>query len=1477
MSALPGGAADKLGNRYEDWWTLCRLADMLRGRASRMRLEPPGDDGTGVEFYLEEANVRWYEQVKDASSQGSWTLRRLIREGVLASLGVHLKQGHNVRLVVSTAAADLANLSQRARDTDTPEEFEKILNETLKPWFKKVAEEWMVSPASTWEYLRRVYVEQHSPEQLRRVVHQYFEMLVQGDPARVVGQLRGWLDEMLHQTITAPMVWSFLEAQGLARRLLAGDPTTMDALAGTVARHYQRVQANRPVLATTAHPQLADLVELVSAPEGPQVLVIHGKAGSGKSTLAADALHRLRTAGWYAAAVSMDSVQPSLQTAAALGRIFDLSSSPVVLLDGVANGSPGVLLVDQLDAVSTYSGRMQDSYTAVAELLEQTSTLPNIKVMLVVRTVDLTSDSRMRSLRSDAGRAATFEVRDLTAEDVRRVLGQLGIDATTLTPATLQLLCVPLHLAVFAGLSASSWTAPYRTLPDLYEQFTTERRRRIEDQVGHLDWIGITSVLVEFMNDHERLRAPAAILDSAATREVDALISHGVLIEDDDNVMFFHETYFDFLFARAFVAAGRDLHEFLVGSGQFLFRRAQTRQVLEYLAAKDRPTFRALAVTLLTSESIRVHLHHVVIAVLGQLDAEAEDWREIEPLALSHHKYGQQLMNLLCLPHWFDTADAMGRWERLLADDATVDLAADQLVAAARHRPARVAALVRPYIGVSDRWSQRLRALITWSLKPELVDLTVELIERGDLDDARGPIAVNADFWTILYSLESDDPRGAARLTGAYLQRTLVRANAAHSGDPFACGILNRYSSAGGASTITTIAAGAPKTFLAEVLPFVAQVADATAPPAESGELRHSPHWGHYHVGERHDIQDALYGGLEDALVTQAREQPQNVQDLTQPLRDSDLHDLRFLTCRALTAARIGDEAVAWLLADARNLRLGWVDSPRWASRELVEAATASCDAQHLDALTQRLLTHYSAWEKTTQGRRTRGWSQYELLSGIHLSRRSDSVRRRIDEWERKFSGQTPIGPRAVEFEAVEPPVPAAAAPLLTDEDWIRAIEKYVGDTMDWRGHGLVGGVGELAGILGSRADAEPERFARLALTFGTAIPYIHLNTVIATVATKISIPLLAQLSRHARDVAGQASGLAICRAVHAVSADADDALVSLVQECATDNDPDRNADRATVRRRPGGDADDLLTAGMNCIRGVAAQTIAAVIFSQPQRADRLIPVIKSLANDPALAVRTLAAQAVLVLMRTHPGIALDIAVDLFNASVDIFGPGTTTNLLRAAILRQPDRFSTYLCRALDGPDLVAQRAGQVWAIAFVQDELKDPVPTTLAVLRPSARRGAAQVFANEPGAAPNLLQDLLEDEDPTVRTAAAVSMRHMEGLDAQTEQSIVRVFIESATFAEHYESLFDALGDTLNILHEEILLAACEKAVMAAGHALGDIRTRWAAVSDNIVTVVLRVYRQANADIRARCLNLIDALSDAGAFGLEEALSVER
>jgi hypothetical protein len=440
------------------------------------------------------------------------------------------------------------------------------------------------------------------------------------------------------------------------------------------------------------------------------------------------------------------------------------------------------------------------------------------------------------------------------------------------------------------------------------------------------------------------------------------------------------------------------------------------------------------------------------------------------------------------VPAWFDAADSAGRWEPLLAETATATPTANVLVRAARERGKRVAELVKPFIGSSDEWTRRLRSMVEWFLSSGLVDLTVDLLRLGLLDGARGPIAVNSNFWSIVSGLKDEDPAGAARVVGAYLNRARDRAQADGVADPFP-DYIDQSGGAGGDTTIIEIATAAPQQYLEHVLPFVLAVLDDTAEDAAGGRKARSP-WT-YRFLRSHQVDAAVLDGVDIALRATAHELWSGSSSVIPALCSSDHEVARFLACRvyAVIAEQAADEAIDWLQSDDRNLKQGWLGSNAWASRLLIEAATPHCSEDHLEALCARLLAYYPEWEKQPGRGDAWGYSQYVLMSALPASRLSPDVRRRLGELERKFTRAAIQPPEPVEAGFVGPPVPEKAGEHMTNEDWSRAITKYKTKQERPRRKFDVGGSRELAGVLGRRAVVEPQRFAELTLTFDERRP----------------------------------------------------------------------------------------------------------------------------------------------------------------------------------------------------------------------------------------------------------------------------------------------------------------------------------------------------------------------------------------------------
>ena len=524
---MPGGAADKAGNRYEHLWTSYRVADLLEGSASRLRLEPPGVAGQGVEFEIDDGDGTWAEQVKGSLSGSSWTIRRLDSEGVLASALVQVQTRRQFRFVAALRASELETLSTRSRETSSLDEFKETLPKNLEVGFDVLADMWAVPASEAWSHLKSIHVVTVSPEALERMVVPIFKHLVAGDPSAVLDAVRGFCDANLHKDLTGPLVWAHLEGRGFQRRLLAGDAGAAADLHQTVVRQSRRVQGAAPGIGFVTSSNATRVLDALRGLEDKQVLLVDGRAGLGKSTVTAEVAGTLEDEGWFVAVVRLDLLDETATTSSKVGERIGLrDGSPGVVLGGVANGQAALLVIDQLDAISLYSGRFPDVFDAVDEILNEVAATENVKVVLVARSVDLEADPRLKRLgRQD--RAARITIDQLSDDDVRLKLEQGGI-AVPDSPVTLSLLRTPLHLSIFLRLSEEAQRDEYPSLQDLYARYTEELRVAIAREVGHLDWAGIIRALMDYMNDHEQLTAPAAALDHAAPQEWHALESAAV-------------------------------------------------------------------------------------------------------------------------------------------------------------------------------------------------------------------------------------------------------------------------------------------------------------------------------------------------------------------------------------------------------------------------------------------------------------------------------------------------------------------------------------------------------------------------------------------------------------------------------------------------------------------------------------------------------------------------------------------------------------------------------------------------------------------------------------------------------------------------------------------------------------------------------------------------------------------------------------
>lgn len=1476
------------------------MAQILAESASRITLEPIDAAATGAEFRLERDGSVEYHQVKrQLGDRSNWTLASLRREGVLGAMRAFLATAETTFVFVSMVpATQLRELSERARSTNSQVEFEASLGSgDYATEFRRLQKDWEGWTAEqAWLALQRVQVRTIDEITVRDDQRAWLMPLVDGDPDTVADLLAEFALESVGRDLRASDLWAHLARHGLRPRAWDRDPFVRTSVAEQAGRYVRQATDVLIGGALIARSEVDEVVSSLSISESGRMTLLVGDAGYGKSAVLVDVVRRLMELGWPVLPMRIDRLE-AVERPDDVGAQLGLAGSPALVLAGLAAGAPAVLVLDQLDAVSLASGRQPAFFECVNEIMRQAEAHPNIRVVVACRRFDLENDHRLRRLQQRDG-TLIVEIGLLSDDQVSETLEVLGIAQANLTPVQRELLRTPLHMALLAQASGTEVAAPgFRSIDDLYAGFWNAKRAAVGERLQRpVRWTEVIDVACAYMSDHQVLSAPVTVFDDFA-EDLGAMTSEQVFIADGNRRAFFHEGFFDYAFARRFAARGLDLPRFLRQTEQHLFRRAQLRQILQHERAISRESYVAHVEDLLAATDIRFHLKQVVLAFLGTVeDPTAAEWKAVAPLLdqapdpIGGHAWGLIRRS----PAWFDLVDAAGEWAAWLESDDgdRVDRAVTSLAAAQRERPARVAALISEHLHDRGRWVDRLvhvvlRADLT--INREFFLLFLALVDNGVLDGITTPFAVNGNFWDLAHGLVESKPQWAAEFASHFLFRRLEKTAEAGEANPFE-GVaavpdpLER-------DFFVKIAHADAAALLDELVPFLLRVLPLNAQADASGLPWRDPMWAVRFRDTDYGVRHGLLHGIEEALRREARVGSVQVDGHLAALAELKLETADFLVCRALAAARPdkADEAVDFLLGDPRRLELGYADELRWATRELIQAATPHCDETRLRRLESMVLDFYPEWERTADGRQRRGYAQYVLLDGWDRTRMSAAASRRLGELERKFQ-RPPEEPQKIEVEWVGPAVPREAAERLSDDQWLRAIATHPDDDEFPRRRAdlhRAGGAHALASELHDEVVKDPVRFARLLERIPDDANAAYFSNILRGLRdTEEAIPpdLVFDACRRCHRLPSRPCGRWITGPLEKLGGEPipQDMLV-MVAWYAT-QDPDPSGGRWAIGTSSDSDEypRDLITAGMNSARGSAALTIGRLIRQDPNRVDAFGEALESLAADPDIAVRSCAAEALISVLVHDPDRAVDLFVRLADGVADdLLATHTADRFLYYAVRSHFGVLKPILERMLGSArETVATAGARHVCLASLEDQPAADLVKSALDGSPAMRLGAAQVYsanlgdASLRGAVTTALITLFDDDDPKVRDEAGTCFRSISSDQLDRVEDLVDAYAASAAIADNPGDVLRALDETTCEVPESGL-RVCRRIIELAGPELGDISTHWAAEADEINRVVLRIYAQStDADIQRAALDLIDSIVATGAYGIDKALS---
>lgn len=343
--------------------------------------------------------------------------------------------------------------------------------------------------------------------------------------------------------------------------------------------------------------------------EDSRLKLLVGNAGMGKSVVVKKVIQRLEKDGIKCFAIKADRLEITLGQSK--NEHLEMLRNTFASL---IQEDRAVLVVDQIDALSQYitNDRAKvENVIALINLFSSDEKLSNVRIIVSCRSFDLEFDPKLSLL----GNAPQVELKALNKKEVEKVLNQLKDGLyKELNEETISILQTPQHLNLFCRVYLKNNKNNYHSITDLYDELWSQNVDMPDIDINKSNAERVLYELAQKIYDEGTL-TPQWENDTSCFKEFNYLVSQGLIERIGNRVTFFHQSMYDYVFARFYTKENRSFIRDLLAEKkhQGLFVRSTVNLVLDYERAKNIKQYKEDVNVILFSGEIRPHLQLVLL------------------------------------------------------------------------------------------------------------------------------------------------------------------------------------------------------------------------------------------------------------------------------------------------------------------------------------------------------------------------------------------------------------------------------------------------------------------------------------------------------------------------------------------------------------------------------------------------------------------------------------------------------------------------------------------------------------------------------------------------------------------------------------------------------------------------------------------------------------------------------------------------
>lgn len=1320
MCTLPyeaGGRADKFGNRYESRWVVKQLLRVLNEEITSVTIEAIGGEEEGVDLWIKnlDGSQECHQCKARNASKEYWQLGDLAARGIFEKAKKQLDSNKDTTYYLISAVAGMMinDLTMRARNSNCDsEDFHKYQIENsgnkVKKAFKDFARyfglniETINGRKQASEYLKRIYIIQYADDiNEKNSLKETINYLYIGDLEAIYSLISCYAieNDLLGREITAYMLNNYLQTQlSISSRQLYKD--------GRIIPRFEYLNSEfassfMPINNSIIHRTESDSCykEILNGTS----IIIHGKAGSGKSGCILELLNQLKEDDIVHLALKLDRRIPE-HTSEQYGQSLGLRASPIFCLDAVSKDREVVLILDQLDAIRWTNNHSRTALEVCKEMIREANYInknrkKKIIIAFVCRTFDLKNDRGIKSLfsineekKGDYISWKDIIIGEMNDENVRTIVG----DAYNGLSKKLQILLgTPSNLYIWSNLEEKARSNTYITSSDLIKQWWEQLRYNCEKMsISTIQLNELKDTIVNNIDRIGKLMIPEHLLSNYSKLATEQLLSNGLLLSDGKSIGFVHQSFYDYFSVEKMlnqVYEGVSIVNIIgPNTKQTPTKRYQFQMLFENLLDYDMDITIGIGRELLQKEEIRFYMKYVFLEVLGQAETISQCtkaflkeyvsigyWKRhiIDAVFMNHPTFIKFLIHEGYISEWLKSEQDKDTGFILLRSVNTA--ISDELTS-----------LLYPLAFKDTETDNKIFSSLCWNIEDDsdnMFEFRLEILKR------RPQFWNTYIHWEAILNKRTDR---AIRMLDMLIKNKKKK-NDKSSHD------LNQKA----IDKFIEVAKEKPLYIWNTFMPYLSEsTLNITNIYDKELDFWKSKQYMDQKFGR---VYVKMIKASVQALI---QEDSQEFLTLCEPYYDNSslIVNEILLYIMETIPSKHSDYALSWLIEKPYQRLFNYTgdnDEYLYSSKRIIEKHSKTCSNEVFWKLEEKVYYFHEEdelwyakhrFDYNNENRKAGnevivywpywGEVQYYLMPALDCKRISKKASELIVVLQRRFNNLDVAHKRSKIKSGWVGSTIGSIADKISDKQWLRIIEnrkKYKHGHEKWqRGEGIIleSSPEQFSRDLERIGKTDPNRVAMLALNFSDEVDSHYVSAVYNIIGEKKAKKEISEKDNWEPvrvDVAEQLFlkfsskddinvAMSFCRALrNRVDENWSDEILNIVSNIAKNHaHPEKGKINVwSSEDKEGKTVNMLHSNSMNCVRGCASEAIAALLWENKERYDKLKDAVEAVVNDNHLAVNMAAIECICPIMNIDRETATNWVFDLAKRDIRIVAHPYAYNL----------------------------------------------------------------------------------------------------------------------------------------------------------------------------------------------------------------------